>query len=154
MQYKSDRSYYAPPHGYPGQAPYYQQFPPGYGYGQPGPPIAQPFPVYPNVQQGTPGPGRPRPLDREISRSSTPGRNGRPLKSALKRTRTPDHGVGDVPLPRPMSRGRSSDGHAMHRVRTRSESRIRSFVPGAWFDYGCPVAMSMTLTCAVQIISS
>ncbi|TBU35285.1 hypothetical protein BD309DRAFT_902626 [Dichomitus squalens] len=128
MQYQNDRSYYAPQQGFPGQ-PYFQQFPPSYAYGQPTPPIAQPFPAYPTVQPGTPAHGRPRPLDREISRSSTPGRNKQPLKSALKRTRTPDHGVGDVPLSRPMSRGRSADGHGMHRVRTRSGSRIRAFVP-------------------------
>ncbi|KAI1797915.1 hypothetical protein LXA43DRAFT_274409 [Ganoderma leucocontextum] len=132
MQYQNDRGYYAKQQPFGAQPPYFQQFPPGYGYGQPGvQPIAQPYPVYAgSMQPGTPAPGRPRPLDREVSRSSTPGRN-KPLKSALKRTRTPDYGgpVPETPLPRPVSRGRSMDTNGMHRVRTRSGSRMRAFDP-------------------------
>ncbi|TFK93463.1 hypothetical protein K466DRAFT_616493 [Polyporus arcularius HHB13444] len=76
---------------------------------------------------GTPATGRPRPLDREPSRSSTPGhtRPGiRPLKSALKRTRTPEYGgpVGDGP---PLVRGRTPEGIPVQRQRTRSGSRMR-----------------------------
>lgn len=148
----SDRFYgqQAPP--YVQQPQYYHQFP-GYGFPQPGPqPIAAPFPVYPNVnanlQPGTPANGRPRPLDRELSRASTPGRSGlRPLKSALKRTRTPDSGMppGEAP---PLARGRSSD--TIRRQRTRSGSRMRSnsiprFVPSAW--YFLPI---MKATCPIS----
>ncbi|KAI0735135.1 hypothetical protein C8Q76DRAFT_272072 [Earliella scabrosa] len=123
--HNGDRFYgqQAPPYG--PQPQYFQQFP-GYGYPQSGPqPIAAPFPVYPNgMNPGTPAPGRPRPLDREPSRSSTPGRPGmKPLKSAMKRTRTPDHGPppGEAPS---LVRGRSSD--TIQRQRTRSGSRMRS----------------------------
>ena len=140
MQYQADRGYYAKqPFG--AQPPYFQQFPPGgYPYGQPVQPIAQPYPVYAgSMQPGTPAPGRPRPLDREASRSSTPGRY-KPLKSALKRTRTPEYGasVPEVPPPRPASRGRPTDANGMHRVRTRSGSRMRAFDAGTCSVCVCP----------------
>ncbi|KAI0363906.1 hypothetical protein BV20DRAFT_1125960 [Pilatotrama ljubarskyi] len=115
-----------PPYGQ--QPAYFQQFP-GYGYPPPGPqPIAAPFPVYPphydQLPPSTPHmqAGRPRPLARESSRASTPGRPDlKPLKSAMKRTKTPDRAasVGAVPL----SRGRSG---SIRRQRTRSGSRMRS----------------------------
>ncbi|KAI8995661.1 hypothetical protein BD414DRAFT_480184 [Trametes punicea] len=126
-----DRFYHQqpPPGPYAGQAPYLQQFP-AYGYPAPGPqqPIAAPFPVYPphydQLPPSTPHlqPGRPRPLARETSRTSTPGRpEPKPLKSAMKRTKTPDRGapIGSVPS----SRGRPD---SIRRKRTRSGSRMRS----------------------------
>ncbi|RPD82520.1 hypothetical protein L226DRAFT_528678 [Lentinus tigrinus ALCF2SS1-7] len=119
---------YAPP------PQYYQQYP-GYGYAQTGgAPIAAPFPMYPGGIQPSPAPGRPRPLDREPSRSSTPGhaRPGmKPLKSALKRTRTPDHGgpVGEAP---PLVRGRTPDNVSIQRQRTRSGSRMRANSSPRW----------------------
>ena len=140
--HNGDRYYQQPSAGYP--QGYYQQFP-GYGYPQPGPgaqPIAQPFPVYPGVAPSTPAAvGRPRPLDREPSRSSTPARPGlgKPLKSALKRTKPKRAGTPDgmpypvTDIPRPVSRGRSTE--SIHRQRTRSGSRMRAnsiprMVPG------------------------
>ncbi|KAM5536215.1 hypothetical protein V8D89_010114 [Ganoderma adspersum] len=130
MQYQGDRGYYAQQQPFGGQPPYFQQFPSGYPYGQPQP-IAQPYPMYPaSMPPGTPAHGRPRPLDREASRSSTPGRH-KHLKSALRRTRTPEYGANapEVPLTRPLSRGRSTEANGMHRVRTRSASRMRAFDP-------------------------
>ncbi|KAI0724586.1 hypothetical protein C8T65DRAFT_627009 [Cerioporus squamosus] len=127
--YNGERVYGTGGKGQPYAPPpqYYQQYS-GYGYAQTGgAPIAAPFPMYPSVQPGTPAPGRPRPLDREPSRSSTPGhaRPGiKPLKSALKRTRTPEYGgpVGEVP---PLVRGRTPDNIPVQRQRTRSGSRMR-----------------------------
>ncbi|OSD03404.1 hypothetical protein PYCCODRAFT_1424540 [Trametes coccinea BRFM310] len=122
----NDRFYgqQAPPGPYIQPGPYAQQFA-GYGYPTPGPspPIAQPFPVYPphydQMAPTTPHlqPGRPRPLARESSRASTPGRPDlKPLKSAMKRNKTPDR------LGNP-SRGRPE---SLRRKRTRSGSRMRS----------------------------
>lgn len=138
MQYQGDRGYYAQQQPFGGQPPYFQQFPPGYAYGQP-PPIAQPYPMYPaSMPPGTPAHGRPRPLDREASRSSTPGRH-KHLKSALRRARTPEYSANapEAPLTRPISRGRSTEANGMHRVRTRSASRMRAFDPGACFMSVC-----------------
>ncbi|CDO71593.1 hypothetical protein BN946_scf184911.g63 [Trametes cinnabarina] len=126
----SDR-YYAsqpPPGPYIAQSPYAQQFA-GYGYPTPGPspPIAQPFPVYPphydQMLPATPHlqPGRPRPLARDTSRGSTPGRpDPKPLKSAMKRNKTPDR---LTPMAGHPPRGRPE---SLRRKRTRSGSRMRS----------------------------
>ena len=125
--------YFQAPAGFAQQPQYYQQFP-GYGYPQSGAPtqaVAQPYPMYPGgMPPPTPIPGRPRPLDREISRSATPGRVKHP-RGIMKRTRTPERPPSSTgEPPRPVSRGRSSESiPAAHRVRTRSGSRPR-FVAG------------------------
>ena len=147
--YGSKGQSYAPP-------PQYNQQYPGYGYAQTGgAPIAAPFPMYPGgIQPGTPAPGRPRPLDREPSRSSTPGhaRPGlKPLKSALKRTRTPDHGgpVGEVP---PLVRGRTPDNVSIQRQRTRSGSRMRVNSTPRWDSGAClhDVLPKASATCSLR----
>ncbi len=156
--YSGERSYSNGAKGQPYAPPpqYYQQYP-GYGYAQTGgAPIAAPFPVYPGMQPaiGTPATGRPRPLDREPSRSSTPGhtRPGiRPLKSALKRTRTPEYGgpVGDGP---PLVRGRTPEGIPVQRQRTRSGSRMRVNSTPRWDSGACFHELSpiTSATCSLR----